>query len=148
MTAESELAGFIEKFAPGMQSTIRDCRSKVRTRIPEAIEMIYDNYNFLVLGFGPTARTSDAIFSLAAYARGINLFFLERGPELPDPTSILRGNGKIVRSVALSSADDLDRPDVLALIDAALTLATTPMGASEGYELIIKSVSANQRPRR
>jgi hypothetical protein len=42
-------------------------------------------------------------------ARGVNLFFLQRGPELPDPTSILRGSGKVVRNIALSSPDDLDR---------------------------------------
>jgi hypothetical protein len=67
---------------------------------------------------------------------------------LPDPTSILRGNGKVVRNVALDSPDDLRRPDVNALIDVALTLASTPMNASDGGELVIKSVSAEQRPRR
>jgi len=45
---------------------------------------------------------------------------LQRGPELPDPTSILRGSGKVVRTVALDSPDDLDRPDVGALIEVAL----------------------------
>jgi hypothetical protein len=38
--------------------------------------------------------------SLAAHARGVNLCFLQRGPELPDP--ILRGSGKVVRTVALT----------------------------------------------
>ncbi len=148
MTAESELAAFVEKFTPDMQSMIRDCRAKMQARFPEAVQMIYDNYNFLVIGFGPTARPSDASFSLAAHARGVTLCFLQRGAELPDPTSILRGSGKVVRNVKLESADDLDRPDVSALIDAALALAEIPMDASEGFQLIIKSVSAKQRPRR
>ena len=95
---------------------------------------------------GPTRRASDAILSLAAHARGVNLCFLQRGPELPDPTSILRGSGKVVRTVALDSPDDLDRPDVGALIEAALGL--TPMDASDNGDLVIKSVSAKQRPRR
>ena len=96
---------------------------------------------------GPTRRASDAILSLAAHARGVNLCFLQRGPELPDPTSILRGSGKVVRTVALDSPDDLDRP-VGALIEVALGLATTPMDASDNGDLVIKSVSAKQRPRR
>jgi len=148
VTAESELAGFVEKFGPDMQSRIRSCRTRMQARFPNAVEMIYDNYNFLVIGFGPTQRASDAIFSLAAHARGVNLFFLQRGPELPDPTSILRGSGKVVRNIKLSSPDDLDSPDVDALIEAALELAAIPMSASDGHELIIKSISAKQRPRR
>ena len=31
------------------------------------------------------------------------LCFLQNGPELPDPTGILRGNGKVVRNVILDS---------------------------------------------
>ena len=78
----------------------------------------------------------------------MNLCFLQRGPELPDPTSILRGSGKVVRTVALDSPDDLVRPDGGALIGVALGLAATPMDASDNGDLIIKSVSAKQRHRR
>src|SRR3954452_8201517 len=148
MSAESELAGFVAKFSPEMQGRIRACRAKLQTRLPDAVELVYDNYNFLVIGFGPTRRASDAILSLAAHARGVNLCFLQRGPELPDPTSILRGSGKVVRNVALDSPDDLDRPDVSALIDAALGLAATPLDASNVGDLFIKWVPPKQRPRR
>jgi hypothetical protein len=148
VTAESELAGFIARFAPEMQCRIRGCRAKLEARFPDAVQMVYDNYNFLVIGFGPTRRASDAILSLAAHARGVNLCFLQRGSALPDPTSILRGSGKVVRTVALDSPDDLDRPDVGALIEVALRLAITPMDASDNGDLVIKSVSAKQRPRR
>ena len=148
MAAEEELAGFVARFADGMQDLIRGCRSMMSLRFPDAVQLVYDNYNFLVIGFGPTRRASDAIFSLAAYRRGLNLCFLQRAPELPDPTSILRGSGKVVRNVALSSPEDLAREDVQALIDAALEVAAVPMDACLGPELIIKSVSAKQRPRR
>jgi hypothetical protein len=136
--AESELEGFIAKFAPEMQSRIRSCRATLQARFPSAIELVYDNYNFFVIGFGPTRRPSDAILSLAAHRRGVNLCFLRRGPELPDSTSILRGNGKVVRTVALDSAEDLDRPDVSALIHASLELAGTPMEAAEGPLVIVR----------
>lgn len=148
MEAESRLAGFVDKFAPEMQDLIRRCRVAMRARFPDAVELVYDNYNFFVIGYGPTERTSEAIFSLAADRNGINLFFLQRGPELPDPGHLLRGNGKVVRSVPLAAADDLDRPEVQALMTAALDLAAVSMDAADGPKLIIKSVSAKQRPRR
>ena len=66
MNAESDLAGYIAKFAPEMQSRIRACRAKLQARFPDAIQLVYDNYNFRVIGFGPTRRASDAILSLAA----------------------------------------------------------------------------------
>jgi hypothetical protein len=147
VSAESELNSFIAKFAPEMQQVIRGCRARMQAQFPDAVQMVYDNYNFLVIGFGPDPVVSHAIFSLAAYARGINLCFLQRAPELPDPTSILRGNGKVVRNVALSSPEDLGRDDVQALMDAQLSLAVIPMEASEKGDLIIKSVSAKQRAR-
>jgi hypothetical protein len=147
VSAESELNSFIGKFAPEMQEVIRGCRARMQAQFPDAVQMVYDNYNFLVIGFGPDPVVSHAIFSLAAYARGINLCFLQRAPELPDPTSILRGSGKVVRNVALTSPDDLGRDDVQALMDAQLSLAAIPMEASEKGDLIIKSVSAKQRPR-
>jgi hypothetical protein len=148
VTAEAELESFIAKFAPEMQTRIRACREKLQTRFPRSVQLVYDNYNFCVIGFGPTRRPSDAIVSLAAHRQGINLCFLQRGPDLPDPTSILRGSGSVARNVPLEAPDDLDRPDVTALIHAALQLAAVPMDSATGPELIIRSVSARQRPRR
>lgn len=148
MSAEAELEGFVAKFAPEMQERIRDCRAKLQVRFPKAIQLVYDNYNFFVIGFGPTSKPSESILSLAAHRRGVNLCFLQRATELPDPSGILRGSGKVVRNVALNSSNDLDRPDVRALIAVAVELATVPMDAAEGPELLIRSVSAKQRSRR
>jgi hypothetical protein len=147
MSAESELTAFIEKFTPEMQDRIRRARASLARRFPDAVQMVYNNYNFLVIGFGPTARPSEAVFSLAASRAGINLCFLQRGPDLPDPTNVLRGSGKMVRNVRLAEATDLDSPAVDALISAALGLAAIPMSSSDGPELLIKSVSAKQRSR-
>jgi hypothetical protein len=148
MTAESELEGFIAKFAPDMQVRIRSCRAKLQALFPTAVQLVYDNYNFLVIGFGPTSCPSDAVFSLAAHRRGVSLCFLQGGPDLPDPSHLLRGSGSMVRNLALDSAEDLDRPEVRALLDTAADRATVPMDASQRGELVIRSVSAKQRPRR
>jgi len=146
-TPEKQLAGFIAKFTPEVGALIRSTRKKMRERLPRATELVYDNYNFFVIGFGPNERPSDAIFSIAAHARGVNLCFLQ-GAGLPDPKGLLRGSGRVVRNIRLESATTLDRPEVRALIQVALDRAKTPMNAKGAHRLIIRSVSEKQRPRR
>ncbi len=142
---EEQLAGFVDKFTPEMAALIRAARRKMRERLPQAIEMIYDNYNFFVIGYGPSERPSEAIFSLAA--KGLALCFLQ-GAGLPDPKKLLRGSGNVVRSIPLESAEDLDGPEVRALMKVAVKRAKVPMPARGRHQLIIRSVSAKQRPRR
>lgn len=145
---EEQIAGFIDKFEPAMQVRVRGSRARMEALFPDAVQLVYDNYNFFVIGFGPTERSSDAIFSLASYKRGVNLVFLQRGPDLPDPSGVLRGSGTVARNVELSQPEALDNPDIAALMDAQLAIARVPMSASTGRRVIVKSVSAKQRPRR
>ena len=146
-TPEKQLAGFIAKFTPGVAVLIRAARKRMRARLPRAIEFVYDNYNFFVIGYGPNERPSDAIFSLAAQAKGVSLCFLQ-GKGLPDPRKILRGSGNLVRNIRLESAATLERPEVRALMQAALERAKVPLDRKGAHQLIIRPVSAKQRPRR
>jgi len=52
-----------------------------------------------------------------------------------------------VRNIRLESADRLDDPNVRQLIDVALDRAKAPIPVDGSHQLIIKSVSAKQRPR-
>ena len=146
-TPEKQLAGFIAKFTPELATLIRGARRKMRERLPQALELVYDNYNFFVIGYAPSEKASDAIFSLAAQAKGVSLCFLQ-GAGLPDPQGLLRGTGNVVRNIRLETVATLDRPEVRALMKAALERAKTPIDPEGAHRLIIKSVSAKQRPRR
>jgi len=130
------------RYTPELQRTARAALKKMRERLPGAIELVYDNYNALVIGFGPTDRASDAIFSIVLYPRWVTLFFLD-GAKLRDPKKLLEGNGKFVRHVVLTSPDVLDDPGVRALMTQALGGMTF-----EKRKLVIKSISKKQRPRR
>ena len=145
--AEAELKRFIDKFEPKHRSLIRAVRKALRSRFPTAYELAYDNYNFFVIGYSPTERPSDAIVSLVGGANGIGVCFI-RGATLPDPKKILLGSGNQTRSIRLESADVLARPEIEALIAAAIAQAKTPMRGSGRGRLIIRSVSVKQRPRR
>ena len=145
-SAATQIAAFLARFDPPVRQLLQAARVEMRKRFPGAIEQVYDNYNFLVFGFGPTERTSEAIFSLAAYARGVNLFFLH-GAKLADPDGVLHGGGKQVRFLPLDGAERLNDPAVAALMKAAIVQSPVPMPAAGGYTMV-KSVSPKQRPRR
>jgi hypothetical protein len=119
----------------------------LRKRLPAANELVWDNYNFFVIGYSPTERPSDSILSLAAGANGVGLSFY-RGATLPDPHGILLGSGGQNRFNRLESAKTLARPEVEALIAAAADQVRVPLPSSGRGRLIIRSVSAKQRPRR
>ena len=124
---------------------IKSARNKLRRRFPSAHEIVYDNYNFFVIGYSPTDRPSDSIVSIAAAANGVGLCFI-RGASLPDPKKVLLGSGKQTRFIRLESAGVLDRPEVEALLAAAASIADVPLDAKGRGKLIIRSVSAKQRP--
>ncbi|MDB4878486.1 MAG: hypothetical protein JWM41_4932 [Gemmatimonadetes bacterium] len=145
--AETQLKSFVDKFDPAHRTIIRAVRKALRTRFPTAIELAYDNYNFFVIGYSPTERPSDAIVSIAAGASGVGLCFIH-GARLADPKKILLGSGKQTRFIRIESAAVLQRPEVDTLLTAAVAGAKTPFQASGRGTLLIRSVSAKQRPRR
>lgn len=145
-SAERQLKAFIEKFGPRDQRLIRAVRSAVRKRLPTATELVYDNYNFFVIGYSPTERPSDAIVSIAARANGVGLCFIH-GASLPDPAGVLRGAGKQTRFIRLESANVLARSEIEALVAAAIARSRTPFPRAGRGGLIVRSVSAKQRPR-
>lgn len=145
--AEEQLERFINKFEPEHQRVIRAARKALRKLWPTATELVYDNYNFFVIGFGPTERPSDCICSIAAAANGVGLCFLH-GASLPDPAKILLGAGKQTRFIRLPSGTVLGQPAVRTLLCLAAERAKTPLPARGRGKLFIRSVSAKQRPRR
>jgi hypothetical protein len=149
MTAQMELDSFIAKYSPEVAGVARQAFRWMRRKFPAAFVLVYDNYNALAIGFAPTERTSEAVFSIALFPRWTNLFFLQ-GAGLPDPHKLLQGSGKQARSIRLDRVELLDKPEVLALIDAEAIRSglVGPGLEAGGGEIMIKSISAKQRPRR
>src|ERR1700736_5899801 len=144
---EEQLEIFIDKFDAKNAALIRSARKILRKRLPTANELVYDNYNFFVIGYCSTERPSDCIVSIAAAANGVGLSFYY-GATLPDPYKLLLGSGKQNRFIRIESAGTLTRPEVAELIAAAIAQAKRPLPGSGRGKLIIRSISKKQRPRR
>lgn len=144
---EEQLSGFVDKFEPSTAKLIRQCRKELRKLLPTATEVVYDNYNFFVIGYCSSAKPSSCIVSLAAAANGVGLSFYN-GASLKDPERLLQGAGKQNRFVRLPSVDLLKTPGVIALIERAVEQAKVPLPPAGIGPTIIQSVSVKQRPRR
>lgn len=144
---EKQVDGFLAKYTPEIEKLARACLKKMRARLPGAFELVYDNYNGLVFGFGPTERASEAIFSIVLFPRWVTLFFLQ-GATLADPNKVLKGSGSVAKHVVLASAGDLDLPAIKELMATARMNAKKDIEPKCGGRMVLKSIAAKQRPRR
>jgi hypothetical protein len=146
-SASTAVRGFIAKFDPAIARVVRGARTRLRRRFPTAMELVYDSYNALAIGYAPNERTSEAFVSIAAYARGVNLYFVQ-GKRLADPGGLLEGAGNQGRFLRLDAASRIDEVAIRTLLDAAVALGKTPLPASGRGDTVVKSVSTRPRPRR
>jgi hypothetical protein len=143
-----QIASFLAKYNPEVAFDAKASRAKMQKRMPGGFELVYDNYNALVFGYGPTERPSEAVLSLAVMPQWVTLCFL-KGANLPDPKKLLRGSGSIVRNIRLQSPADLDEPDVKEFITLAIAQAAPPFPPEGGAQrTVIRSISSKQRSRR
>ncbi len=142
-----QLAGFLARFDPPVAKTMRAARAALQKQFPAAHQLVYDNYNFLVVGFCTTERPSDCFVSLAANAKGVDLMFYY-GATLPDPQGLLQGSGNQNRFLRLATESTVAQPDVQSLIQSAVRQSKSPLASTGRGRLIIRAISAKQRPRR
>src|SRR3954447_24410755 len=145
--AQRQLDGFIDKFTPNVAALTRALLAKMKARIPGAQILVYDNYNALAIGFCRNDKAGQAILSLAVMPKWVTLCFLW-GVALSDPDEMLKGEGSRVRNVRLHTPEALDDSRIEALIAEALAKTEWPIDPNEPQRLIVKSISAKQRPRR
>ena len=147
LTAEQQIAGFLAKYTPEIVAFAAAARKRMRKEVPGGVEFVYDNYNSLVFGYGPSERPSEAVLSLALMPQWVTLCFL-KGAKLSDPKKLLKGSGSTVRNIRLIAPYDLDNSDVQGFIRAAIAAAVPTFPGDGAPRTIVKSISAKQRPRR
>ena len=133
----TQLNAIIDRRPAGKAKLTRSVLTRMRNRLPGAVEMVYDKKTSLVIGFCSAERASNVINSIAVYAKWINLYFFE-GDTLADPEGLLQGTGSMVRSIRITTPADLDRPAVKALIAEALKCAEPPLDPRAKRKTLLK----------
>jgi len=102
-TPERQLEGFVAKFEPATGKLIRASRTIMRKRFPTANELVYDNYNFFVIGYCTTERPSDCVVSLCRKFQG------DWPQLLPRATLPIRTISCKAAGIRIDSSDSLTR---------------------------------------
>jgi hypothetical protein len=144
MDAQARLDACIDRFTPAVAAQGRAVLAWLDARLPGAIRLVYDNYNALAVAYAAGEKLATVALSVAFYPRWVSLFFM-MGTQLPDPAGLLSGSGGKMRHIRIDDLALLDDPALADLLGAALALSPLPDGPGG---LIIKSISAKQRPRR
>lgn len=147
LSAKQQLETLIAKINPKGQPLFRSVRAALRKRFPSANELVYDYSHSLVIGYSPNENGIEAVVALSASADGLRLYFLN-GPKIPDPRKMLLGSAKLTRFVQIESLKTLKLPDVEGFMLAAADMAKTPFNPGVHGELVIKTNSADARPKR
>lgn len=140
-------------YGPALAKLGRALRAKLRARLPGLSEVVYryETIDALVIAYSPTGKGggSDAVCAITLQPRGAQLSFT-RGAELAqtDPHKLLQGKGKTVRHVALARATDLERPEIEALLAAALKLARSRPDPQRAGALVFKIDEQQRRARK
>ena len=148
MNADTQLASYFAKYEPAIARLGKALRAKLRDRLPGLSEIVYfyANQDALVISYSPTENGYDAPCSIGLYPNEVKLFF-GQGALLSksDPNKLLQGGGKTVRHVVLNTIKDFDRPEVEALMAAALRLAKVRLDASAKGSVIFRTEAQKKR---
>jgi hypothetical protein len=144
-TAEAQVRVLIDRFAPAHLRLIGVMRRWLRKRLPAAHELVYEYRDCFVISYSPSERGYEGVLAIRAGTTRVSLYF-NRGKELPDPANLLQGSGSQVRSIDMDGASTLARPEVVRLIDEAVSRNRVPFAPAGRGSVVIRS--ASRKPRR
>jgi hypothetical protein len=115
MTAEVEQ--FLAPYSPEIRELAWKLRALVLEIFPDAIEL--PDPPAKLIGYGFDRGYKGLVCGIALHKAHVNLMFAQ-GAELPDPAGLLSGTGKRARHVKIRQPGDVDRPEIRALLEAAV----------------------------
>ncbi|MDB5096409.1 MAG: hypothetical protein JWM80_830 [Cyanobacteria bacterium RYN_339] len=107
----------LSTYDPQVQALARAAHALVYDVLPQTVQVDWVRQKNVGLGTGPKKQTEHFAW-IQPHKAHVNLGF-NYGVELPDPEGLLEGTGALFRHVKLRSLDDLQRPALRALLEAA-----------------------------
>lgn len=118
------------EFSPTVQDLATRTRALIQDVLPTVVEVPWPKQRVIGYGVGPR-KMSEHFCYIAVHTDHVNLGF-NYGAELPDPDQLLKGPGKLLRHTKIAAPEDLTRPALRSLLEAASThrMPSTPSQSS------------------
>ena len=140
----AQLSARVSRFPPDIVALAKRVLPKLRHAFPGCYELVYDYSNSVVVAFGSSERGYEAIVAVSFSPKLVRLYF---DKSLPDPNGLLEGSGTKVRSVSVTSAADIDRGGIQALIKAAIKRSGVKLPRTGSTRMVFKSEAKQRKPK-
>lgn len=141
--AEAHLSGLITAYAPSHERLVAAIRRRLRKNLPTACEVVYDYTKFFVVSFSPNEHGYEGIFAIRGCEGDIRLYF-QQAKGMKDPAKLLHGKAN-TRWIAVEGAATLEQPEVVALIDQAITKNRIPFAAEGRGAVVVRTKTAKSK---
>ncbi len=115
MKPNPQLKTFLQPYSAEIQSLAMNLRDFITELVPEANELIWDNYNALAIAYSKSDKLKDAFCHIAVYSKHVNFGF-NRGAELSGSSIKLNGKGKLIRHISVKNFDAFPKEAIQKMI--------------------------------
>lgn len=122
MKPNPQLATFLKPYSEEVQQLTLALRDFVTELIPEANELIWDNYNAVAMAYSKSEKLKDAFCHIAVYSKHVNFGF-NRGSELIKGSLKLEGKGALIRHISVKDLATFPKEAITKLILEAVHIA-------------------------
>ncbi len=122
MKANPALRKFLLPYNKEIQELTIALRDFVVDLVPEANELIWDNYNAVALAYSKSEKLKDAFCHISVYSKHVNFGF-NRGAELGETSLKLNGKGKLIRHISVKNIASFPKEEIEKMIWEALSIS-------------------------
>jgi len=122
MKPNPELKKFIEPYDEEIQKLTLELRNFITDLVPQANELIWDNYNAVAIAYSKSEKLKDAFCHIAVYSQHVNFGF-NRGAELTSGNLNLNGKGKLIRHISVKNIKSFPKDEIKSLIWEAVGIS-------------------------
>lgn len=117
MAANKDVDAFLSHYGDEVFENALALRALALKHLPGVLEQIDQPARMIAYCYGQ--RYVDMVCTIIPSKKGVKLGFY-KGPELPDPSGLLQGSGKLSRYVEIKAMTDIQGKPLTALLKAAL----------------------------
>lgn len=138
MKPSPQLKLFIKPYSEEIQNLTIELRNFIVDLVPEANELIWDNYNAVAIAYSKSKKLKDAFCHISVFTKHVNFGF-NRGAELTNTNIKLSGKGKLIRHISVVDFKEFPEEEIKKMIWEAVGISENLN--SELVELNIKPES-------